>query len=371
MTKGRKPPSAPAKPKPAKPAAPAPSPAKSEQANEDGAQPDLSHPETEDSAALAAAAKAAAEGGGDDDGKTKGDEQPPEKPEKGEGEGDEPPEGEGDEEGAEKAPEMPKAVRDLQKRVGKLTEQRNEAREELAELKAQVEQLKAKGPGDDRAESEPPHPAESTFGSDRTVAEIDTDLRDIETFLAWADKNPQGGTFKAGQKTYELTEDDVIDNRRQGMSQRSRLDARRETRIEHLRQKFDEGREGSHAEALKLYPWIAKKDSAEFQEALAIIRQNPDLLKRVDFELVVARQVVGQRLETEAVKKKKPALPGQRPATPIVTHSPSAAPKPSGKADATVSAAEKQFREGGGRESDLSNLLAQRRLARLEAAKAG
>jgi hypothetical protein len=82
--------------------------------------------------------------------------------------------------------------------------------------------------------------------------------------------------------------------------------------------------------------------------------------------------VAGARLEREALKKVKPtaARPAAgRPVTPVVTFSPSAAPKGEGKMAATVSAAEKAFREGGGRESDLSKLLAQKRLARLEAAK--
>ena len=225
-----------------------------------------------------------------------------------------------------------------------------------------------------------PHPAAEAFESDNGVVEIDDELGHIDRFKKWADGNPEGGTFKAGEKTFVMDSDSIRDNLAQLENRKIRLEAKREVRLERLRDDFKTGREKAHIEAVKLYPWITDKGTPEFQEALSIIRANPDVLKRVDFELVVARQVVGLRLEKEALKKGKPGKPGAAaPRTgaanggapaPVVTFSPSASPKPE-KSAASVSAAEKQFRDGGGKEGDLSKLLAQRRLARIEAAKAG
>jgi len=354
MAKGRKAPSA-SKPAPAAAETATPE-TSSEQAESGEAKPDLSHPETDDSAALAAEATAEQTDAGPDDdpGTVHSDE--------GEVEGAAAAEGE---------PAKPKAVRDLQKRVGRVTEQRNELREENAELKARLAGLEKSAPQPKAA-----HVADGTFDGERNVQEATEALAGVRAFLKWADANPDGGSFSEDGKTYELSAEDVRSYRRQSEEESIRLHTKREARLERLRADFDTQRAATHAEAVKLYPWIEQKASAEFQEALAVIRENPGVLKRADFELIVARQVAGQRLEREALKKAKagqqagkPA--GQRPVTPVVTFSPTAARKAaSGEQNATVSAAEKQFKDGGGREGDLSKLLAQKRLARLEAAKA-
>lgn len=344
MTKGRKTASA---PKPATAAAETATPeTSSEQADPGAAQTDLSHPETEDSAALAAEATA-----------EETNAEPAEATE-------EPAEAGTPNEEAE----PPKAVRDLQKRVGKLTETRNELRAENAELKAQLLEVQKNAPPPKAA-----HVADGTFDNDRVVVEASETLAGVRAFLKWADANPSGGSFTEDGKTYELSAEDVQNYRRQSEEESIRCHTRREARLERLRADFDTRRAATHAEAVKLYPWIEQKSSPEFQEALAVIRESPAVLRKAEFELIVARQVAGQRLEREALKRAKaPAKAGtpNRAVTPVVTFSPTAARKPDGEKAATVSAAEKRFQDGGGRESDLSKLLAQKRLARLEAAKA-
>lgn len=329
------------------PAAPATS---SEQA--DAGEAALSQSETDDSTALEAAVATGAE--------TESTEATSEAPE-GQAEGD-------DE--AEEA-KQPKALRKLQERVGKVTEQRNEAREELARLQARVAELETQNPKNQKAEAREEHPADGM--SDRTVAELDTTLTGVEGFLIWASENSEGGTFTEGGKTYELSADDVRSYRLKSEAERIRLMTRRESRLEAMRQDFDAKRQQNHAEALRLYPWIEQKATAEFQEALAIIRENPDVLKRPDFELVIARQVVGQRLEREALKKAKAsgtARPrGSTTPTPVVTHAGTSIPRASARAEAAT-AVEGQFRKTG-KISDLSKLFAQRRAARVETVQAG
>ena len=328
------------------PAAPATS---SEQA--DAGEAALSQSETDDSTALEAAAATGAE--------TESTEATSEAPE-GQAEGD-------DEEDAK----QPKALRKLQDRVGKVTEQRNEAREELARLQARVAELETQNPKNQKAEAREEHPADGM--SDRSVQEIDTTLTGVESFLSWAAENPDGGTFTEGGKTYELGADDVRTYRLKSETERIRLMTRRESRLESMRQDFDARRQQNHAEALRLYPWIEQKASAEFQEAIAIIRENPDVLKRPDFELVIARQVVGQRLEREALKKAKASgmtrPKGSSTPTPVVTHAGTSIPRASARAEAAT-AVEGQFRKTG-KISDLSKLFAQRRAARVETAKTG
>ncbi|MBK8001722.1 MAG: hypothetical protein IPK15_24215 [Verrucomicrobia bacterium] len=342
-------------------------PATSSEQAEEGKAGVLSNPETEDSTALAAEANA--EAAKEAETAETADAAAPE----GDAGGEDESEG-GDE--AEKAKRGEKPLRDLQKRVGKLTEQRDAAREEVQEMRRELadlrEQIQTAKPAPAAT-----HPGDGGFATDRTVKEIDETLGGVEAFLSWADENPDGGTFSDGAKTYELTADEVKAYRRRCDREARTLSAKREARLETLRNDFDAKRQAAHAEAVRLYPWIEQKTSAEFQEALAVIRENPDVLKRPDFELVVARQVAGTRLEREALKKlAKPAAGAAKPrggTTPplVVTHSPSAAPRSSAPKAAEASAAEKQFVEAGKISgNDLSKLLAQRRQARREAASA-
>ncbi len=328
------------------PAPNATSAASSEQADADEAKTVLSTSESDDSNALATEAQSE---GNDEPAATEAEEA----------------------EAADGGEEAEKPVRDLQKRVGKLTAQRNEAREALAELKAEVQQLK-----EQLNQAKPPetqaHPGDAGFGRDRTVQDIDTTLQGVEGFLQWAEANPEGGAFDEGDKHYQLTGDEVRAYRRKCENDRIRLNARKEARLETLRLDFDAKRAAAHEEAVRLYPWVTQKSSPEFQDALLVIQQNPSVLERPDFELLVARQVTGQRLERESAKKLKAGTkPAPRAATPVVTQSPSTAPAKTGQAAAAVSALEKQIHEAGKVSvNDLSKLLAQRRQARLEAVKA-
>jgi len=327
--------------------------ASSEQADADEAKTALSTSESEDSNALAAEATAAeaevepAETAADTEGTEAA-------------------------EASEDGEQADKGVRDLQKRVGKLTAQRNEAREALAELKAEVDQLKEQL-HQAKPQAQEAHPGDRSFGRDRTVQEIDMTLQGVEGFLQWADQNPDGGTYAEGEKSYQLSDEDVRSYRRRCENDRIRLNARKEARLETLRLDFDARRAAAHDEAVKLYPWVTQKGSPEFQDAMQVIQRNPAVLEQPDFELIIARQVTGQRLEREAVKKlaKPAAKTAPRAVTPVVTHSPSTTQAKGANAAATVSALEKQIHEAGKVSvHDLSKLLAQRRQARLEAAKA-
>lgn len=333
----------------------------SEQAEAGEATTDLSQTETEDSAALAGEATGAEspdDAGADAD--AGGEELAT--PTTDESEGARATE---DEENAE-GETLPRSVRDLQKRVNRLTAKNASLQEDLKERDEQIARLQT----GKAQEPPPPHAADRSMGADRMVQEIDRDLGGIEAFLVWADENPEGGSYMDGDKSYSLTGDEIRAYRRKSEAERVRLNTRREARLQVMRDEFDGQRAKAHAQAVKLYPWVEQKASPEFQDAVAIIRANPGVLELPDFELVVARQVSGQRLEREALKRiaKNGGKPNGRAPTPVVTFSPSSARKVETK-DATVSAAEKRFRDGGGRESDLSKLLAQRRLARLEAAK--
>jgi hypothetical protein len=284
---------------------------------------------------------------------------------------------EGDEADPEAKAEK-KSIEKMEKRIDKVTEQRNSAREEAEYWKQKAMQAEQGREQPATAKAAPANATDERFANHPAIAEIDQGLNDAEAFLAWSAKHPEGGTFTEGGKNYELSAEEVASYRATSEKEARRLSARREARLEAMRGEFDQQRRASHAEAVRLYPWIEQKSSAEFQEALVVIRENPGLLQRPDFELVVARYVAGNRLEREAVKKLagNPAGATARPKggtvpTKVVTQAASAAPRSTAQGEATR-AAESQMKQhvekGRISTNDLGKLLAQRRQARIAAA---
>jgi len=279
---------------------------------------------------------------------------------------DEPPEEEG--KGKEK---VPKAIRDLQKRVNKLTGTLKEAEKRMAEAEQRAAEAERKlaQPNATSPAQKASDPMEGVYSADREILDIDAQVQRFDQFAAWAEDNPSGGTWQEKDgKTYELSAEDVRAYRLEAQRSARRLESRRESRMESLRNEYKAAREKSYAQAVKLYPWIEQKTSVEFQEAVALLRANPELMRRPDFELVVARMVVGERLEKEALKKAKtfngkPTRPvGNSTPPPVVTQSPSAVPKTDGGRQRTA-AAEQAFQQSG-KASDLAVVLAQRKAAR-------
>lgn len=339
--------SAPAK----KPDATTPKPAKSEQSDGEGeAESDDALSQTANQEPEAEGEQPEGEGSGEDT--TGGDAE-------GEAEG----EGEGE-------PEKPEK-KGVQARIDTLTRQKMELREENQELRGELREMRDRLAALERDQPEakqPEHPAAATFTADRDVRQLDSQIADMESFLKFARDNPEGGEFEENGKTYQMGADQVKAYSGQAERQLRRLEAKREARLETLRVDFDTQRRQSHDKAVKLYPWIEKKDSPEFQDAVAILRENKGLMARPDFELVVARMVVGSRLEQAAVKKGgKPSKPSSTP-PPVVTHTPNAAPT-RGQKPTEKTAEEKQFGETG-RVGDLGKLLAQRRQVRKQTAQA-
>lgn len=280
-----------------------------------------------------------------------------------------------DKAGADDEAQAPKAkaVRDLRDRVHKVVDQRDAERNARIEVERKLADAEAKLASQTNApaanQRQQAAQTNEEFASDPAVVEIDRTLADVEAFLDFAAQHPDGGSFEDGGKTYELDAEQMRAFKAKSEKERIRLSSKREARLESARQTFQTQRAAAHAEAVKLYPWIELKDSAEFQEAIRLIRANPGVMQHADFELVVARQVAGTRLEAEARKKLngstgKPA--GSRTPAPVVTRSGEAAPRVNGT-DKQAKATETQFRSTG-KVDDLAKMLAERKRARMQPA---
>lgn len=326
----------------------------SEQAAAEDQQPDLLQSADDDSAARVSGEEGDAN---DDDGSAGAAEAAAAAGDAGEGEDDgQPPD------------RQAKVNAKMQKRIDRLTAQREELRAQNAELAERFgrenEELRQRLA---RYETARPQndPVERAVAKSREVGEIDGQIEAYERFVDWAGDNPEGGIWEEDGKQHNLDGQSVKSLRSTAERELRRLAARRESRLESMRSQFQAKRDAAHAEAVRLYPWLSNKQSPEFQEALAILRERPELLQLPDVELRVGREVTGLRLEREALKKAKTA-PKAKPAaapTPVVTTPSAAAPRQGSRPTNEVRAAEESYQQSG-RVSDLSKLLAQRKLAR-------
>jgi hypothetical protein len=185
------------------------------------------------------------------------------------------------------------------------------------------------------------------------IRTLDDQLVKLKAAVKWADDNPDGGEYRdAKGQMVAVGADELRNSRHQWQDHILQLTSRREAKLVHIEAQDEVARGQHHVEALKVYPWLAKKDSAEFQEALQVLREHPGLPRRPDFELVLGDVVMGRMARTARgatrlakVNGTSPHRPALTPA-PVVTLPTSAVPSiRSGQAQ--LQQAEKQFAASG------------------------
>ncbi len=208
---------------------------------------------------------------------------------------------EGQEDGQEDdGPEA--AARDgRQRRIDKLTARNGALREELAELQDQLKALnQQRETSNEKLETiSPGHPE---------LRQVEQHLAQQAEILRWAEANPDGAevTDAKGQTiTYDAAQ--VRQIKANAMLSYSRASAAREVKAEALTRDLQSQFTKHHAEAAQQFPWLQKKASPEYQEALEIVRKAPALLGLPDHELLLGYMVEGKR--SLAAKTKTAKLP--------------------------------------------------------------
>ncbi len=157
--------------------------------------------------------------------------------------------------------------------------------------------------------------------ADRLVAEQ-------EEIIRWAEQNPEGAeiTDAKGQRyTYDAAQVRTI--RSEALLKHARAAAAREAKANDFARVRQAEFHRHHAEAAQQFPWMARKTSPEYQEALEIVRKAPGLLSLPNHEILLGYMVEGKRSVTAKAKASKltpavvpaPRVPGVRTATPPTT----------------------------------------------------
>ena len=250
----------------------------------------------------------------------------------------------------EQADDLPRGV---QKRIDKLTarakakDEELEANEgEIKTLKEQLEEAGEKGDTPPPAVSDPSNP----FRHLKTAKEIQREELKTESVLDWCDDHPDGALVSEKDGTEsEYTAEDVREIRKKARKALSRqLPEQREWINEH---------NATEPYADEAFPWWKDKASSEYQAAVAVMKEFPEVMRFSGYKVSVGDLVEGMKLrlnKQQAAKGK-----GKKKAPPKAPEQPSAPAAEPAPVDATAvrSASARQRLNETGSVDDLVEIM--------------
>lgn len=292
----------------------------------------------------------------------------------GDDDGDDESEGEGEDESGEES-QGQKGPAWFQKRLGKLTAQRNEAREKATQAEQRAEQAEQRAQEAEQqletAQTPAPQPREpGALDSVENLQDLNQKIDEAWQIKAWAEQNPEGGTIKDKDgNDVEISPEKV---------RTIKLNAE-QTIFRHApeRRTWLQARDQMEPAVKQEYPWWGDKNSPQYQQAQKMLRTLPELKRFPDYKMVlgdyiakaterIQRRQAGNGKGSPATAGKPAAQAGAKGAGQAaaakkpakVATKPKSAPatKPAG-GDDEVSQAQAQFEESG-RTDDLAKRFA-------------
>lgn len=209
--------------------------------------------------------------------------------------------------------EHPKAIRELQKRLHAVVDQRDTERNARLEAERRLAQRQEVGADDPEGSVQAPGPMEGHPAVRQLDGQIQNTLGTIEMVERYVDAvedatsrqedPPQHITLANGKPWTNaagvpvvVTVSQAREWLRQYERQLTQLQVRRETTLSQLSVDRRTTEKQTMASAVTVYPWMAKKDSAEFIEARALLHQRPGLRNDPQWPLIVGDYITGKRL---------------------------------------------------------------------------
>ncbi len=237
----------------------------------------------------------------------------------------------------------------VNKRIGKEVKKRKalkeEAEAEITELKQKLKDAETRATeGDDKFT--PVKTEANPFANLETVEDVQKELLRAEQTLEWAEDHPEGAYLETEGSEQEFTAEDVKEIRRNAAR------AIRRQLPEQLG--YIQAVQHLEPQVLEAFPWWKDQSSSEYQGAMAILRQMPDLARFPDYKFVVGDYIKGRALRESSPKAKAKAK-GVKKAQLQPTSS-AEQPAPVNQAAARSASANKAFRETGGVD-ELANVI--------------
>jgi hypothetical protein len=195
----------------------------------------------------------------------------------------------------------------IQKRIDKITAKRREAEAEAERLRAELEEAKA------RRDEPVVSRSKNAFANVLDEAGLNKALDQARKVRDWCEENPYGGEVPKGNgETIVVDESEV---RKMKVNALKDIETNIPAQFQHItaRRHFDPIAE-------KEYPWWQKRDSKEYNTAIALLKNFPELANFPDYKLVIGDFVYGmQNRQMRQVKasvnttQRKPQLQPTRP----------------------------------------------------------
>lgn len=240
-----------------------------------------------------------------------------------------------------------------QKRIDKLTkrakgaEERESSKDErIAKLESELASKEAEP--QEAIPAAPATPA-NPFTNATTLEAVQREEHNAEQVIDWTDSNPDGALVPTSDGEMEYSAEEVRDIRKRASKAiRKWLPERKQWIRENQAQ--DEY-------ALKHYKWWQDKSAAEYQAAMNVLREFPEIQKFPDYKVIVGDTLMGMQMRLageQTAKQPKAAKPKKAPKQP---GKPTAEPAPVEESTARSAAARQSFDESGNVE-DLARVLA-------------
>jgi|GEM_PF-1238589 len=263
----------------------------------------------------------------------------------------------------------PDAVEKLQRRVSKLVRQRNDERvlrehtaQQIDKLRTELEKLKGQG----QSAPQPAATRNEAFAWHPDIVELNEQVANAEMVIEWSDDNPDGGDIRDNKgNTYTVDASQVRKMKANAVRAQTSAIARKEAHVTALEREDKVARAQYQQEAVGIYPWLKDKATPEYQEAIEVLRDNPAVVQRPDYLMVIGDYIRGRQARL-ASKKPSAAIRRAATPTPVVTASANVATRVSDPKQKAIQEAEAEFNRTGSAK-DYKRVLALKHQARVTA----
>lgn len=261
-----------------------------------------------------------------------------------------------------------KGTADLLKRVHKLVDERDTARnarlqieEQNAQLRTELTEARERGTKDEgQGTMTHVHPE---------VAKVVGELNNVDHWLGWCEQNPDGGELPDGKGgKLELDPAHVKAIRGSLERERSEIVARKVQTERDVRVEYNQAYQKSHTEAVALYPWLKNSQAPENQEFQTLLKAMPWVKQAPTYEIDLADYLAGKALRLAKAKATPTVIPRKvtpsREPTRVLAEPPASSAQRKDPAKAKKEEADTQFKKSGSTKDLAKSFAANRRASR-------
>jgi len=227
-------------------------------------------------------------------------------------------EGEADQSTDEEGEPESSLSRGVQKRINKLVAAKKAAQAKLQEQEARLISMQQELEATKASTPTVRQDASSSFESITSVQELEKEFKQAVNTIVWCEQNPDGGEIPMPNgETLEVTSKQVQAMKSIAIKNK---DLEIPARYQYLQQQ-----QVADPTIVQDFPWYKKPESPEYQAAMAIVRDFPEIKRRPDWKHLAGIVVEGLKAYTDRKSKPTTAVPIKRaPSQPALKAPPSA-----------------------------------------------